>query len=233
MTKKYTHLFFDLDDTLWDFHTNARSALLLMFQQENLSTYYPDFDTFYQLYSKRNIELWSLYGQGKITKDYLVAERFLYPLQQVGIRNRALAVKMNSNFLELLVEQTALKPFAKELLEYGKKNGYSMTIVSNGFQEVQHKKMKGAGIHCYFDHIVLSETAGALKPNPLIFEYALTLNNAQKEHTLMIGDSFDADIIGASAYGIDTLFLNNRNQSVNLPPNVKEIKKLEQVLHFI
>jgi len=205
----YKHVFFDLDDTLWDFHANAQNSLHVTFDQLGLNDYFESFDEFFQIYMKRNNELWDLYGKGEITKDFLQVERFRYPLLRAGIEDDDFAKNMGKIYLDLLPERTILVPHARKLLDYlfGK---YHLTIISNGFIEVQHKKLKNSKIDHYFDHIVLSEEAKALKPDKQIFDYALRLNKARPEEAIMIGDLFQADIVGAQNAGIDQVFFNWR-----------------------
>lgn len=203
----YKHVFIDLDDTIWDFHANAKAVLEEIYDEQRLSQYFEDFDDYFRIYAKRNLELWELYGKGEITKDFLNVERFRHPLLQAGVDNIKLAEKTGIQFLEMLPTKTILIPFAKELLEYIHPK-YSLTIVSNGFIEVQYKKLRNSGLEKYFNHVVLSEQAKALKPNKRIFEHALKLNNASADETIMIGDSYEADIIGAQNAGIDQIYYN-------------------------
>ncbi len=233
METKYKFIFVDLDDTIWDFHANAKEALRDVFYAENLDQHSKSFEEFYKIYSKRNLELWSQYGQGLITKDFLIVERFHFPLLEIGINDKELALKMNTDFLDRLATKTILVPFAKELLDFCKEENLPLTIISNGFVEVQYRKLRNSGIEEYFQHVVLSEAVRALKPDPKIFEHALSLNNAEKHEVLMIGDSFDADIIGASLAGIDAVFLNHSGKEVELPENVIVIKSLENVIELI
>ena len=233
--KKYKFLFIDLDDTLWDFHTNAKLSLHDVFTQEKLFERFQDFDAFYEIYSKRNLELWAQYGQGLITKEFLSTERFLYPLRKVGINDAALATSMNARFLDILATKTELVPYAREILEVITNKNIPVTLISNGFIEVQYRKMRSANIEHYFTHVVLSEMVGALKPNPEIFEYALKLNNAHKDEVLMVGDSFEADIEGALASGIDAAYLNTYNRPMTIDINtkgfklIKSLKELEEL----
>ena len=222
--KKYKFLFIDLDDTLWDFHKNAKLSLNDVFTQQNLHERFADFDAFYEIYSKRNIELWTQYGQGLITKEFLSTERFLYPLRKVGINDAELATGMNAQFLDILATKTELMPYSLELLELLLKKQIPVTLISNGFTEVQHRKLRNANIEHYFTHVVLSEMVGALKPSPEIFEYALKLNNAQKEDVLMVGDSFEADIEGAIASGIDAAYYNVHNHPMPENESTKNVK---------
>ena len=173
------------------------------------------------------------YGQGLITKDFLIVERFLHLLQQMGLNDTERARKMNTDFLNKLATKTNLVPFARELMNYCARKGYPMTLISNGFVEVQYRKLRSADIEHYFAHVVLSEAAGALKPDPAIFEYALKLNNAEKNEVLMIGDSFDADIKGAVSAGIDAIYLNQTGVKVDLPDKATEVRSLNDVISYL
>jgi len=229
----YKYVFIDLDDTIWDFHANAKSALHEIYEIRNLNRYFDSFEQYFSLYAKRNLELWDLYGRGEITKDSLTLERFLHPLLHVGINDPELARHIGHEYLEMLPSRTELVPFAKELLEYLYPK-YPLTIVSNGFIEVQYKKLRSANLEHYFSHVVLSEEAKALKPDKRIFEYALNLNNATAAETIMIGDSYEADIIGAQNAGIDQVYFNPKLTKAgnNLQCTFK-INRLEELLPIL
>jgi len=203
----YKYVFIDLDDTLWDFHSNAKSSLQEIYEDKNLGQYFDSFEQYFSLYAKRNIELWEEYGKGTISKEELSLERFRHPLIQVGVDNSALAEQIGRDYLDLLPTRTALMPYAKELLDYLYPK-YPLTIISNGFIEVQYKKLQSCNLEHYFAHIVLSEAAKALKPDKRIFEYALQLNEAKACEAIMIGDSYEADICGARNAGIDQVYFS-------------------------
>ncbi len=228
----YKFVFIDLDDTIWDFHTNARHALQQMFDERNLKAFFENFNEFFLIYAKRNIELWEAYGKGEITKDFLMAERFRYPLSKMGVDDIELAEEIGHQYLDILPTQTALMPDALETLEYLKAK-YTLTIISNGFIEVQNKKIQSCGIRDYFAHIVLSEEAKALKPNPKIFEYALKLNGGLPHEAIMIGDSYEADIRGAQNAGIDQVFYPLNNQFKENQTATYRIKGLRELLNIL
>lgn len=177
-----------------------------MFDDRGLMRYFDNFDQFFDIYAHRNIELWELYGKGEITKEYLSKERFLYPLSKMGVNDEELAEQIGQQYLDNLPTKTALMPHAIELLDYLTAKKYPLTIISNGFVEVQYRKMRSSGIEHYFQYVVLSEAAGALKPDKQIFEYALELNGAKASEAIMIGDSYAADIVGAQNAGIDQVY---------------------------
>lgn len=229
----YQCIFLDLDDTIWDFHANAREALHEVFEVRSLGNHFDHFEQFFQLYAEKNLELWERYGKGEITKDFLKAERFRYPLAYAGVYSAELAEQMGEQYLKLLPTKKILKPFAKELLDYLHPK-YPLTIISNGFVEVQYTKLRSANLEHYFQHIVLSEAAGALKPDKQIFEYALALNHATAKDAIMIGDSYEADIRGAQNAGIDHVYYPlNTNEDLTNKPATHTIFSLKEVFDIL
>lgn len=231
--KKYKTVFIDLDDTIWDFHTNARLSLEEMYNDRGLGNYFTGFDEFFRIYAKRNIELWEAYGKGEITQDFLKAERFRYPLAKMGVDDQQLAEEIGKQYLDILPTKTVLMPHAREILVYLSGN-YPLTLLSNGFTEVQFKKIHSSNIGHFFSHVVLSESAGALKPDKQIFDYALQLNNAKATETIMIGDSYVADIAGARNAGIDQIYypLNNE-ESPESKPATYRISSLKEIFDIL
>ncbi len=228
----YKYVFIDLDDTIWDFHANARLSLNDMFIDRHLDRYFVDFDEFFSIYARRNIELWEAYGKGEITKEFLMAERFRYPLAKMGVDDLQLAEEIGIQYLDILPTKTALMPYAIETLDYLHQK-YPLTIISNGFTEVQYKKLRSTNIEHYFSHIVLSESAQALKPDKQIFDYALKLNNALSSEAIMIGDSYEADIKGAQNAMIDQVYfplhpidMQHRPNCTYMINSLKEIKSI-------
>jgi putative hydrolase of the HAD superfamily len=110
-----------------------------------------------------------------------------------------------SEYIHLLPENNHLFDGTIELLEYLRPN-YKLHIITNGFAEVQFKKINNAQIGSYFQTITNSEMAGVKKPNPIIFDYAIDLAKAKKENSIMIGDSLDADVQGALDAGLKAIF---------------------------
>jgi len=230
---RYKTVLIDLDDTIWDFHANAKSSLHEIFVTRKLDKHFESFEQYFEIYAKRNLELWEQYGKGTISKEALSLERFLHPLEKVGIGDVELAREIGKEYLDLLPTRTTLIPYALELLEYLYKK-YPLTIVSNGFIEVQYRKLKSCGIEKYFSHVVLSEAAAALKPDKRIFEYALELNNAIVSETIMIGDSFEADIRGAQNAGIDQIYFNpNHSESNDYELATYKVKSLEEIKNLL
>ncbi len=231
--KQYKFVFLDLDDTIWDFHANAKAVLFEIFEEQHLHRYFAGFDEYFNIYAKRNLELWDMYGKGQITKVFLNVERFRHPMMKVGIDDITLAEETGLRFLDLLPSRTELIPYAKELLDYLSAK-FPITVVSNGFFEVQYKKIHSCRLEKYFSHVVLSEEANALKPDKRIFEYALELNHATASETIMIGDSFEADIVGAQNAGIDQIFFQLNHEPINIKVNPTfTVQHLEEILSIL
>ena len=208
----YKNLFIDLDDTLWDIHQNGRECLEEIYRDYRYNQFYETFEDFYRVYMPSNNYLWGLYREGKISKDELIVERFLFPLRRFGIDDPYYAKKVSDDFLERTTHKTKLIDGTIDLLEYLKPK-YRMHILSNGFSEVQYKKIKNSGLRPYFSKVILSEDAGINKPHPDFFTYALKATNSRRDETLMIGDSWDADIVGAYNSRIDQLWLNSDSKN--------------------
>lgn len=213
--KQYKAVFIDWDDTIGDFVGAAKRALQEMYDKYKLSDYFASHEEFVSLYKPHNIELWDKYGKDLVTKAFLRVDRFLYPLLhgtkvasqiQSYTALSALAEQMSEDFLHLTTKYFSLLPGAEELVRYLAKK-YPLTVVTNGFIEVQYEKFDKSGLRNCFSHIVLSEEVGCQKPNPRIYEEALRMNGVSAAEAVMIGDSWNSDIQGAINAGIDQIWI--------------------------
>jgi len=212
--RTYDHLFFDLDNTLWDFSVNSRTAMKQNLGQNGILEKLESFDAFFQVYEQINKSLWSDYHSRKITKQDLIVERFSRSLQQFGVFGIDWQ-DLNRSYLECMALQTALFPETFETLSALKAKGYQMHIITNGFREVQHDKLNNCGLAGLFTKVFISEEIKSNKPHKLIFEYALKSTNALKKKSVMIGDSWETDIEGALNFGMDQImFLNHELHAV-------------------
>lgn len=205
---RYKYLFIDLDDTVWDFAQNAEDTFREIYEEFSYDQFFDSFEQFYTIYKLRNAELWQRYGAGKITKDELNQDRFSFPLLQVGVQNSALSMAFSKRFFEEIRTKKKLMPHALEALAYLCEKGYSLHVLSNGFRKLQEDKIKASGVLPYFQTLIFSEDIHVHKPFLEIFEYALKQAGATAEHSIMIGDNFQADIFGAKRAGIDQLYYN-------------------------
>ena len=218
--KQYTDLFLDFDDTLYDTYGNAVIALRETFEHFQLGRWFSDPQVFYDAYWTANIDLWSKYSKGEIDRPFLIVERFRRPLLAGDgfAVTEQFCLEMSDYFLDRCAEKPGVIDGAHELMYYLRQKGYRMHMTSNGFHEVQYKKLAACGLRDYFTTIILSEDAGANKPSKAFFDYALQRSEALPTKTLMIGDNLQTDILGALNAGLNAMFFNRWGVDVNESP---------------
>lgn len=229
---KYKHLFFDLDHTLWDFDANARTTLKELHEQLKLTERgIQDFDLFHTNYLKHNEKLWARYRKGYIKQEELRLKRMWLALLDFQIADEALAKEMSDLYLDMLPTRTILFPNTVEVLRYLTGKGYSLHLITNGFEKTQHSKLKNCGIDSFFKEVITSEGSNSLKPQKEIFEYALNKTGATISESIMIGDSIEVDIIGAMNAGMDQVHANfiNAPQEVKPTYTIRTLKELEAI----
>lgn len=229
---KYRHIFFDLDHTLWDFDANSRQTLedlYLFFELQAKGVH--TFDIFFQHYTAHNEKLWDRFRKGFIKMDDLRWKRMWLTLLEFKIGNEKLAREMAARFLDLLPTRKLLFPYTVEILTYLTNKGYRLHLITNGFEQIQHNKLKNSGIDSYFIEVITSEGSSFVKPNKEIFEYAFQKTNALPEESIMIGDNVEADIQGGINAGIDQIYVNYLNIEPIVQPTytVYSLKELENI----
>lgn len=229
----YKHLFFDLDHTLWDFDKNASIALLKLFEHESLDEKVKvPFEDFYQRYLHHNELLWNRYHHGFISADDLKWKRMWRTLLDFKVADEALSRDLGVKFLEILPIQKEVFPYTFEILDYLSLKGYTMHLITNGFQKTQHTKLENSGLQPFFKHMITSECSNSVKPKKEIFDYALAKSGAILSESIMIGDNLDADIQGAINAGMDSVFVNHLNKTHNniSTYTITHLKELESIL---
>jgi len=230
--KKYKHIFFDLDHTIWDFDKNAEEALHELYEIYKLRGIgLPSVELFIETYTRNNHSLWAQYHVGKITKDYLREARFRTTFLELGVHPDVIPVGFEDAYVKLCPTKTNLFPGTHEVLTY-LKSKYVLHLISNGFQESTEIKIAGSNISRYFDQIIISEVVGVNKPDKAIFEHALAEARAVKQESIMIGDSLEADIRGALNFGMDAIYFNplNAPKPDDVPEQINSLKELVWLL---
>ena len=207
--KKYKHIFFDLDDTLWDFRTNSGQSLRAMFHKYELdkTAGIVSVEEFVGKYQERNIMMWEQYRLGAINKAELRSKRFELTFWDMGIDSSLVPQGISEAYLAHLSTQNNLFPYTLETLLYLREK-YSLYIITNGFPDVQHNKLRNSGIHEFFSEVFTSELVGFRKPDVNIFLHALQSTGAEASGSLMVGDGLDVDIAGARNAGLDQVYFN-------------------------
>ena len=230
--QRYKNLFIDLDDTLYDYSAASQESFRETYDLLHYERYFNSFEHFYSIYEPYNLQLWHIYGEGKITKEELNKRRYSYPLEVVGVHDQELADTFCREALGRIPTKNKLIEGAKELLEYLRPK-YNLYILSNGFKELQSRKMCTVGIDKYFDALILSEDIGVNKPNRELYEYALQKTASTTEDSIMIGDMFETDIVGAANIGMKQIYFNpKKKECMPFTPTymVTELLQIKDIL---
>ena len=205
------HIFFDLDHTLWDFDRNSKLAFERMFEKHGISI---GLEEFIQVYEPINFNYWKLYRENRISKEELRRKRFSDVFVRFDIHyDKAYLDILATTYIDELPKDNHLLEGVMDLLHYLSER-YILHIITNGFHEVQHKKLQNSGITNFFQTVTTSEEVGLKKPHPVIFQKALEKAMAKANESLMVGDTFEADILGAEGVGMHTIYFNYREEEI-------------------
>lgn len=230
--KQVKHIFFDLDNTLWDFEKNSREALLHLFlEHEILEHCQVDFLDFITIYESINHDLWHLYSLNQTTKEELRFQRFHKAFLHFKYDNLDLAHVWADDYLKLSPYKTHLVEDAAEVLEY-LQDKYQLHIITNGFKEVQHIKLDACKLKPYFKQVIISEEHGFNKPDLRIFSLAQQFTGAENHECVMIGDNYEADIIGALNAQWKAIYLSATTKE-NTDKNFYQIDRLIQLKEML
>jgi putative hydrolase of the HAD superfamily len=205
-----TDIFFDLDHTLWDFQKNSALTFDFLLKKYQINI---DLNKFLNIYIPINFSYWKLYRDEKITKEFLRYNRLKSSFEKLNISlSDDVINKIADDYVISLPVNNFLIKDTILVLDY-LRNKYRLHIITNGFTEVQNKKIVNSKIKKYFYSIIDSETVGVKKPNIKIFDYALRVSGARSKNSLMIGDNLEADILGALNAGFQAIHFNNNNEA--------------------
>lgn len=228
LKSQVTDIFFDLDHTLWDFELNSELTYTQIFSDYGIDL---PMSTFLEVYVPLNMKYWKWYRDGQIDKETLRYKRLKDVFDQLNHAvNDDLIHHLSEAYIDVLGTQTHLMPFAREILEYLRGN-YRLHIITNGFEQVQYRKLQNTGIDHFFQEVIPSERAGVQKPHPDIFKMALGAAKVSANRALMIGDSLEADVLGAISSGMHAIHFNVHND----PPHqhcliIEHLKEIKQQL---
>ncbi len=204
--RKYTWLFFDLDNTLLDFSSASKKAFFHIFNERSIELD----DRHYAIYSEINHKMWVELERGKIGFEDLRTGRWQLFMDEIMITEDS--VEINNAYFEHIANHPIFIDGAQELIRHveGK---YNLAMITNGLPEVQYPRIKLTELDKYFDPIIISKEIGYSKPDRAFFEYATRkTGNPMNEDVLVIGDSLTSDIRGGINYGYDTCWYNPTKQ---------------------
>ena len=224
--KKYTTIYFDLDNTLLDFTKSEHTAITSLLKLYNL----PHDDETAKLYSEINASFWKAFELGEIKKEEIFSGRFVKLLESLGEERDPKA--MGEDYFKLLSEGYDVIEGAFQVLEYWRDKGYKIYATTNGVAFTQYKRIKNSGLEPLFDGIFVSEEAGHQKPEKEYFDYVIDNTDEKcRDNILVIGDSQSSDILGALNAGLDSCWYNpnggkNKHPSTYIIDNLFELKKI-------
>lgn len=228
--KEYKHIFFDLDRTLWDFEQNSKTTIETLFikhrLQEKLNT---DFHDFFSTYNAKNNMLWANYRVGKVSKNELRLQRYHQSFLAYNFNDEEFALDFNDDYVKNCSSKTGLITGALELLDYLKPK-YGLHIITNGFIEAQQIKLDNTGLSNYFQQVIISDGFGYRKPDKRIFHHALKKAGASSANSLMIGDDYGPDILGAKGVGMDQVYFCGSNENKEATYVINSLSELKQIL---
>ncbi len=230
---KIQHIFFDLDNTLWDHRRNAYLTIQELFNKYSIQEKFRiDFEEFHRIYHDINEKLWEQIRDGEINKEYLRKHRFYDTFLHFGVDDEILSMEFENHFLDQILSFNYLVDGAEDLLKYLQDKNYKMHIISNGFQEVTERKCILSGIAPFFETITSADSIGVRKPDEKIFEYSVNLANTSKNNSILIGDDWIADVQGAQNFGMEVIFFNALQEDVT-HNNLKVIHNLQEVKEYL
>jgi putative hydrolase of the HAD superfamily len=226
--KNIKHIFFDLDHTLWDFDKNSALTFDKIFKLNNVEV---DIARFLSIYEPVNLNYWKLYRNSEIDQEQLRYGRLRDTFNTLNhtVKDDLIHL-LSEDYITHLTTFDHLFEDTIEILDYLQPN-YQLHIITNGFSEAQQKKMQVSNIIHYFKTVTDAELAGVKKPNPIIFRHALHLADAKPEESIMIGDSYEADVLGALEVGYDAIYFNYRRDESE--PHVKQVSQLKDLKKYL
>nr|WKN39456.1 YjjG family noncanonical pyrimidine nucleotidase [Tunicatimonas sp. TK19036] len=207
--RKYTHILFDLDHTLWDFERCSTETLKELYQSYQLQSMgCSSAEDFCQVFRQVNHKLWDLYNRGEYDSERLRNERFTLIFDELQlVYDQEFSTLFAQKYLALCPTKAHVMPDTLTTLDVLQKH-YQLHIVTNGFSDVQAIKLRSAGLTDYFQTVTTSDEAGYRKPHKLMFQYTLDRIRANPAECIMIGDNLETDIRGAQNADIDHIFFN-------------------------
>jgi len=225
--KKYEHIFFDLDHTLWDYDTNTSEAVFEIYEYYHFQALPVSREDFLTRFHEINNYLWDLYNHGKIDRMFLRQKRFNMILEKLGFDESFVPKGIGEKYLSIAPSKNALVDGAMEILQYLAPN-YQLHIISNGFDDVQYRKMEASGILHFFNKIITSDNSGFRKPQKEIFLFSMSRAESTIENSIFVGDNPSTDIVGAISAEMDVIFYNPHK----VPHDYKVTEEIDSLLQI-
>lgn len=231
MSRKYTTVLFDADNTLLDFSKSEHMSLIKTLEDYGVPVSAQNIKTYVEI----NQSLWKQLEKKEITKPQLKQIRFRSFFDTIGFKFDGDPLEVNEHYLGLLSECGYIMEGAQDICKNLTDKGYKLYIVTNGIAKTQARRLEKSGLLPYISDVFVSETIGYPKPDKRFFDYVLErISEQEKSKVVVIGDSLSSDIKGAYNSSIDSIWLNLNNEPspVSFSPDytVRSLKELEEIL---
>ncbi len=236
LTATIRWIWYDLDDTLWDFRTNSEILLERIYHERGLNRWFATPADWISKYEVHNRFLWREYAAARISREFLLADRFRKPLTDASHpQAREESEFLDKYYLQQLGTMSKLNDGAIETLTRLRQAGYHIGVLSNGFTTVQHNKIYVSGLKPLIDLTVLSDDIGINKPDVRLFNHAAQRAGAAPHECMMIGDNPETDIAGAIRAGWSAILFNPDYTTHRCAPEgtIASISKLPEICYFL
>jgi 2-haloacid dehalogenase len=206
--RRYRHILIDADNTILNFAACERRILETMAREFGFMPWTTEGEDLTAAYRRINAALWRDLEHGDIEPDELKIERFrrLISLLDFTAISRPVAPEfLNMQFITRLKQCPEVVPTAAPVLA----SIAPVTVITNGFADVQRPRLGGSGLLPHIDHVFISEEIGSAKPQRAFFDHVLReLGNPDPGQCLVVGDSLSSDIAGGNGAGMETVWFD-------------------------
>ena len=204
---------FDLDRTLFDWDETQRLAKKHV---NKILQKHIDITTFWKIYNLEHDALWNNFLQKNLTIERYRVERYLKPLQSLGINNKSLAMELNACFVHYALQSNLFCQGAEQALDFCKKMGLRIVLLTNGPKIGQYQKIKYLDLKRWCDTYYVSEEQGIAKPDAQAFLNICQQFKVMPEQCLMVGDDLYFDILPALTLGMKVFWIGGNNKHAEI-----------------
>lgn len=202
MEPRFDWILFDADGTLLDYDAAESHSLSVSAGSFGVSLS----PGMHQAYREINSALWRKFELGQVSSEALRVRRFDELAELFGWKISG--SDFSNAYLSVLSRSGHMMKGARVMLD-SLPGDYQLAVITNGIRDVQYGRLSEAGILDKFEHIIISEDAGAAKPSPDFFDYMCRkIDETRKDRMLIVGDSISSDITGGVGYGIPSVWFN-------------------------